>query len=96
VIDGGARRFAPLPTYGIRRYREHYFSSLRAQRSNPFFLCAAQMDCFAALAMTRIETGLRDLAANCARALHLFQPPKFRGRREGRVLAGTRGLVCNG
>src|SRR3977135_4493061 len=24
-----------------------------------------------------------------------FSPPKIRGRREGRVLAGTRGLVCN-
>ena len=24
-----------------------------------------------------------------------FKPPKIRGRREGRVLAGTRGLVCN-
>jgi hypothetical protein len=27
-------------------------TSLRAQRSNPFFLCLVSMDCFAALAMT--------------------------------------------
>src|SRR5512147_1270489 len=35
-------------------------------------------------------------AARCARVVLEFMPPKNqRGRREGRVLAGTRGLVCN-
>ncbi len=30
-----------------------------------------------------------------AQALLEFFTPEIRGRREGRVLAGTRGLVCN-
>src|SRR4051812_7832165 len=35
-------------------------------------------------------------ATRCARVvLEFSSPKKFRGCREGRVLAGTRGLVCN-
>jgi hypothetical protein len=50
------------------------------------------MDCFAALAMTLIQ--FRLLAAHCARVVHIVSP-SVRGRRECRVPASTRGLVCN-
>jgi hypothetical protein len=45
---------------------------------------------------SRAMTNERIPAARCVRAvLEFSSPPKIRGRREGRVLAGTRGLVCN-
>ena len=47
-------------------------TSLRAQRSNPFFLSCRDMDCFAALAMTpeAFETCSRSRGTICVRGLH--------------------------
>jgi hypothetical protein len=50
------------------------------------------MDCFAALAMTLIR--FRLLAAHLRPSFACRFALKSRGRRECRVLAGTRGLVC--
>jgi hypothetical protein len=60
--------------------------SLRAKRSNPYFLFAAAMDCFASLAMTapQFQIHVRDLAARCARVVHLSLA-LFGGRGECRV-----------
>jgi hypothetical protein len=69
-------------------------SSLRAKRSNPFFLSLLdKMDCFVALAMTQIRTQIRDLAAPSARGLACSFRPQFRGRRECRTL-GASAAAC--
>ena len=95
MIDGGHVASLLCPPYGIRRRCKYCLSSLRAQRSNPFFLYAAQMDCFATLAMTWIDMASHPRGALRPSFGFVSAPAKFRGRREGRVLAGTRGLVCN-
>src|SRR4029079_12230174 len=71
-------------------------SSLRAQRSNPLFLFAAGMDCFAALAMTvvapwqtaaayppfgRSEDSQRGMCFAPGREAFLTPPATFRGER---------------
>src|SRR5437867_2573444 len=56
--------------------------------------CGA-MDCFASLAMTGIDMIYRSRGAVRPSCAGILSPHKIRGRREGRVLAGTRGLVCN-
>jgi hypothetical protein len=53
------------------------------------------MDCFAALAMTWMDMVSRSRGALRPSFAAITAPKKFRGRREGRVLAGTRDLVCN-
>src|SRR5258707_884674 len=60
---------APLPErlLGPRRFlgprfvlRPDQQKNLQARRSNPFFLYAAKMDCFASLAMTGISRSVLD------------------------------------
>jgi hypothetical protein len=82
-------------------------TSLRARRSNPFFLCCFQMDCFVASAPRndgeravlrrarfnfKQQMSVRILAARFARALHFVVPRK---REQGMPGARcTRGLAC--
>jgi hypothetical protein len=64
-------------------------------RSNPFSPFARR-DGLLRCAHNDVDMVSRSRGADSARVvLELSSPPKIRGRREGRVLAGTRGLVCN-
>src|SRR6266404_1420883 len=65
------------------------------RRSNPFFLLRGA-DGLLRCARNDVDghgisISRRDAPELCFR----FSPQQIRGRREGRVLAGTRGLVCN-
>ncbi|TFW54435.1 hypothetical protein CT676_40240 [Bradyrhizobium sp. MOS001] len=55
--------------------------SLRAQRSNPESLRRGSLDCFAALAMTRIELHSHTLD-ECAETAPLTPSPRKNGERE--------------
>jgi hypothetical protein len=82
-------------------------SSLRAQRSNPESFRGGTLDCFAALAMTEqgatasitnLHFSRRHAFASSRRIppelCSLLHTPQKRGRREGRVPAGTHGPLC--
>ena len=60
--------------------------SLRAKRSNPFFLRSGYMDCFASLAMT-VDTVSRSRGALRPRFAGNSSPSPNRGRRECRMRA---------
>jgi hypothetical protein len=73
--------------------RSGFSTSLRARRSNPFFLSLCRrMDCFASLAMT-VDKVSHSRGADRPRFAFSLAP-KIRGRREDRVARCTRGLVC--
>src|SRR6266850_7069805 len=56
VIASAAGRANARPMTGSAKQSIDPPPSLRAKRSNPFFLYAAKMDCFASLAMTSKHT----------------------------------------
>ena len=91
-----ARRFAPLPT--LRNPPSlQVLSLVIASAAKQSILPLRGAD--GLLRYARNDVDRHGLASSRRIAPELwicFSPHKFRGRREGRVLAGTRGLVCNG